>query len=257
MSEQQSQPASERADGSEEQGAQSATGWSSAFKSNAWTDLALVLPVFLGYHLGVVLLRVRNAADIVTEQLTRLAERHIAAYWGITLAIGVAMVAILMVLGRGQAFDRKRFAVVAAEGVVYAMLMRAAAGYAVGALPLAGAAGAGMPSGVWAGVVMSLGAGLYEEIAFRVGLFGLGALAIRAVFGGFVKLGFNLGWAVVAAAVFAGWHYIGALGDSWDLRTFVFRFVCGLVLTSIYALRGFAPAVWTHVLFDVWVLTLS
>lgn len=29
---------------------------------------------------------------------------------------------------------------------------------------------------------------------------------------------------------------------------------CGLVLTAIYAFRGFAPAVWTHALYDVWVM---
>ena len=30
--------------------------------------------------------------------------------------------------------------------------------------------------------------------------------------------------------------------------------VLGLVLTLIYATRGFAAAVWTHALYDVWVL---
>jgi hypothetical protein len=64
------------------------------------------------------------------------------------------------------------------------------------------------------------------------------------------------GWAVVAASVFAGWHYVGALGDPWSLQTFVFRAVCGLVLTAIFAFRGFAPAVWTHALYDVWVMVI-
>ncbi len=39
-----------------------------------------------------------------------------------------------------------------------------------------------------------------------------------------------VGWAVVAAAVFSGWHYVGSLGDPWNLPSFVFRMVCGLVL---------------------------
>jgi hypothetical protein len=67
---------------------------------------------------------------------------------------------------------------------------------------------------------------------------------------------FKLGWGVVAAAVFSGWHYIGSLGDSFDMTSFVFRWVCGLVFTVIYWFRGFAPAVWTHALYDVWVLVL-
>ena len=63
-------------------------------------------------------------------------------------------------------------------------------------------------------------------------------------------------WAVIAAAVFAGWHYVGALGDDFSIESFAFRAVCGLVLTAIYAFRGFAPAVWTHALYDVWVMVL-
>ena len=145
-----------------------------------------------------------------------------------------------------------------AEGVLYAVLMRAAAAYAVGSLPMGDLLPLGklVLPGRWAGVVMSLGAGFYEEVAFRVGLFGVGALAIRAVFGGVFKLSANLIWAFIAAAVFAGWHHVGPLGEPFELRSFVFRLVCGLCFTAIYVFRGFAPAVWTHALYDIWVLAL-
>jgi hypothetical protein len=66
----------------------------------------------------------------------------------------------------------------------------------------------------------------------------------------------TLGWAVLSAAVFSGWHYVGALGDAFEPKSFVFRLVCGLVFTLIYHFRGFAPAVWTHALYDIWVLVL-
>jgi Type II CAAX prenyl endopeptidase Rce1-like len=226
-------------------------------KSNAWTDLALVMPIFLGYHLGVVLLKVRNAADLVTAELTKLAESHIGLYWALTLAIGGGMVGVLWILGRGDTFDRRRFFYIALEGVLYAFVMRAAAFYVVGALTLDLPALAKGVDGRVSGVILSMGAGLYEEIAFRVALFGLGALAIRAVFGGIAKWGLTLGWAVIAACVFAGWHYVGALGDPWSFKTFAFRATCGLFLTAVYAFRGFAPAVWTHTLYDVWAMVLN
>lgn len=222
-------------------------------KSDALTDLALTLPIFVIYHLGVVFMPIRNAADPVTAELRALASQSLVTYAGLTLAIGAAFVVVLAILGRGHALQTKRFALVATEGVLYAILMRFAGAYAVGSLRL-GPPGGG---GVFSGVVMSMGAGFYEEIAFRVGLFGLGAMGIRFLVGkGLVGVVMMTGWALVAAAVFAGWHYVGALGDPFDVRSFVFRMVCGLVLTAIYVFRGFAPAVWTHALYDVWVMVL-
>ena len=104
---------------------------------------------------------------------------------------------------------------------------------------------------------MSLGAGVYEELVFRVGLYGLGAALLLFLFNvtsALRKLVFRLVWAVAAALVFSAWHYVGELGDPFDLLTFAFRGVCGLIFTLIYQFRGFAPAVWTHALYDLWVL---
>lgn len=224
-----------------------------AEKSDALTDLALTLPIFVLYHLGVVFMPIRNAADPVTAELRALASQSLVTYAGLTIAIGLAFVVVLAILGRGHALQTKRFALVATEGVLYAILMRFAGAYAVGSLRLGPPGGGGM----FSGVVMSMGAGFYEEIAFRVGLFGLGAMGIKFLAGkGLVGVVMMTGWALVAAAVFAGWHYVGALGDPFDVRSFVFRMVCGLVLTAIYVFRGFAPAVWTHALYDVWVMVL-
>lgn len=224
-----------------------------AFKSNAVTDLALTMPIFVAYHLGVITLNVRNAADLFTQKLVEMAERNILVYWGMTLAIGAIIFVGLSVLGAGAAFDKKRFVLVAIEGVLYAVLMRTAAIYAVGALPMSNADALGGPI---PGIVMSLGAGFYEEVAFRVVLFGGGVLAMSLLFGGLSKLLLATVWGVVCAAVFSGWHYVGPMGDPWNLHTFVFRAVCGLTFTLIFVLRGFAPAVWTHALYDVWVLVL-
>jgi membrane protease YdiL (CAAX protease family) len=61
-------------------------------------------------------------------------------------------------------------------------------------------------------------------------------------------------WALVSSVAFSAWHYVGDLGDPFELRSFVFRAVCGLVFTAIYSFRGFAPAVWTHTIYDAWVM---
>jgi hypothetical protein len=228
-------------------------------RSDPWSDLALTLPLFVIYHLGVIFLPVRNAADIVTLELVKLADNNLATYGGLTLAIGLVFVAVLAVLGRHRELRWERFVWAAGEGILYSVAMRLAAAYVVGKLKLAGGevpAGA-EPPGVFASVVLAVGAGFYEEIAFRVVLFGLGAKVLR-LFAEPIPVYqarlLTLGWALVAAAVFSGWHYVGALGDPFELRSFVFRCVCGIVFTLIYVFRGFGPAVWTHAIYDIWVL---
>jgi hypothetical protein len=222
-------------------------------KSSAWTDLGLTLPIFVVYHLGVMFLPVRNAADVVTQELVALAHHDRIAYAGLTVGLGALFVAALLLLGRGDKLLRwQSFAWLALEGIVYAIGMRLVAAAVVGELFLA----AGV-EGRFTGFIMSLGAGLYEEVAFRVVLFGLGLACLRVLLrpkSVFQRWSVSLGWALVCALVFSAWHHVGAYGDALDARVFVFRAVCALVFTLIYATRGFAPTVWTHVSYDVWVL---
>lgn len=221
-------------------------------KSSARTDLGLTLPIFVLYHLGVMFLPVRNAADVVTQELVALAHNDRIAYAGLTVGAGALFVAVLLMLGRGQSLRWQSFAWLAAEGVAYAIAMRLVANAVIGELFLA----AGI-EGSFTGFVMSLGAGLYEEIAFRVVLFGLGLSCLRVLFRPATRwrrVLLGLGWAVVCAVIFSAWHHVGTLGDAFDARVFVFRTVCALVFTLIYLTRGFAPVVWTHVIYDVWVL---
>jgi len=238
-----------------------------ASKPGAWNELALTLPVFLAYQLGVVFLDVRNATDLVTERLLELSHGDRLGYLELTGGIGLVTVVAFGVLGRGQALRIGRLVQTCLEGATYATAMGTASSWVVGKL----FAGVRPPAvaGPITGLVMALGAGFYEELAFRVILFGVGAkILVRLLSNqrvGFVQdvaplrasaivvMGL---WAVVCAAVFSAVHYTGPLGDSFELRSFVARALLGLALTLVYATRGFAAAVWTHVLYDVWVLVL-
>jgi hypothetical protein len=209
---------------------------------------------------------VQNATDIVTAPLLRLAEGSKWTYLGITAAIGIAFATTFALLGRGHAFHPRKFLQIAVEGVVYAFFMRFGASFLVGKL----FAGNIKQEGSLVGLVMSLGAGFYEELAFRVVLFGLGAkLLIWLVARQKVDLvaaetlrptlrvaTLMFIWAFVCAATFSAVHYLGSYADAFELTSFTFRMFLGLALTLIYVTRGFAAAVWTHALYDVWVLVL-
>ena len=224
--------------------------------SGPLTDLALTLPIFIAYHLGVVLLPMRNAADWVTRSLIDLADRSLVYYSALTVAIGAIYVGILLIAGRGKTMRWQAFTWLIAESGGYAFAMQSLASYAVGRLSLVGTDAVLTEVSPFAGLILSLGAGFYEEVAFRVLLFGLGFKALTVLFPlhGFKRLAVWLAWGVGTSLFFSLWHYLGPLADPLDLRTFVFRAVCGLVFIVIYQLRGFAPAVWTHALYDIWVL---
>jgi len=225
--------------------------------SGPLADLALTLPVFVVYHLGVVWMDVQNAADVVTRELKALASSSLVAYSGLTLTIGAVFAGVLLVLGRGHTLRWQRFALIFAEGILYAIAMRLVASYVVGKVHLDAGVTIAPQLGFLTAVVLSLGAGLYEEIAFRVGLYGVGRKLVLAMMPEALpgqRLMVSMGWALLSAAVFSGWHYFGPFGEPFELRSFVFRWVCGVVFTLIFVFRGFAPVVWTHALYDIWVL---
>lgn len=103
-------------------------------------------------------------------------------------------------------------------------------------------------------LALSLGAGLYEELFFRVILVSLFIFLFNKVF-------HNKKWASVTAAVvlsallFSAVHYTGSMGDFFTLNSFFFRFIFGMILNGIYVARGFGVAAWTHALYDVMVIT--
>ncbi|MBO6793025.1 MAG: CPBP family intramembrane metalloprotease [Balneolaceae bacterium] len=103
-------------------------------------------------------------------------------------------------------------------------------------------------------LALSLGAGLYEELFFRVILVSLFILIFNKLFN-------NKKWASVTAAVvlsallFSAVHYTGSMGDFFTLNSFFYRFLFGLILNGIYVARGFGVAAWTHALYDVLVIT--
>lgn len=100
---------------------------------------------------------------------------------------------------------------------------------------------------------LSLGAGLYEELVFRVILVGglaflLGQVTSRKEISYVVA-------AVVGAFLFSAVHYIGPFGDPLQVGSFLFRFLFGLAMNVIFLLRGFGVAAWTHAIYDVFVVT--
>lgn len=223
------------------------------------TNLFLVLPVYLFYQLGVLFtLRrgpsgayqwVGNGVDFLTGTLLSLSGGSLAVYAGVTSAVGAALGGLTLWARRRSKLSPRLFIPVVIESGVYALLMAAGVGALVSSLGLGVLDGLSLPA-QW---VSSAGAGLHEELVFRLGLFhGLAYLAVP-------RLGRWAGWSlalVVSATLFSAMHYLGPLGDRLTVESFVFRLFLGIVLSGVYRFRGFAIAVWTHFLYDVLYFTL-
>jgi hypothetical protein len=102
-------------------------------------------------------------------------------------------------------------------------------------------------------LMVSLGAGLYEELLFRVIL--VSALdRVGRLLLGWSPWAAGAGATLLGAAIFSAFHYVGPYGDAFQLQSFVFRMIGGVFFSGLYLLRGFGVDAWTHALYDVFIL---
>ena len=98
-------------------------------------------------------------------------------------------------------------------------------------------------------ILTFIGAGLYAEVLFRLGLCG-GLVLLRR--GGQWPWGGGGGWGGGAGArACAGAHHAGPYGEPMRADYFVFRTVAGLYFTLLFVARGFGIAVGAHAGYDV------
>lgn len=224
---------------------------------NLLTSLVLVFPLFLIYQVGVLFtLPVLNGADFLTILLLRNLGLSMAAYLGYTAVVAVGFAVAVAVLRKKQRFQSRVILPVLVESAIYALTMGSLIVFVMtrvfGISPrLAG--GMIAEQGLGTRFVMSLGAGVYEEAVFRLGIMTGAAVLLEKVAG----LGRWIALALALAAssvLFSAMHHIPPYGDPLSLGVFTFRVLAGVFFGLIYWFRGFAVAVYTHALYDVYVL---
>lgn len=100
-------------------------------------------------------------------------------------------------------------------------------------------------------LVGSLGAGIFEELVFRLGLMSLLVwLWLRAanVFRMPRAVG-GVAAVVISAVLFSLHHH---LREPWDQGVFMFRAMAGVLLGFLFWFRGFGVCVYTHAMYDVY-----
>ena len=228
-------------------------------------SLVFALPLLLAYEALAALAphtaagEIRNGADVILKELfIAVAGVYGPLLFGVTLAFGSVWLVARDLRARGGGIRPGVFAAMALEATVLAALFGVVVGTLTARLlhllpALAIDTGPVDALSLRTKVMVSLGAGLYEELLFRV-------LLVSALAWGARRL---LAWGpassgllavTVSATIFSAFHYLGPYGDPLRLDSFVFRLLSGLFFSALYLLRGFGITAWTHALYDLMIV---
>ena len=101
-----------------------------------------------------------------------------------------------------------------------------------------------------ADVTLSIGAGIYEELVFRLVL-----ISVLVIIGAdLLRLpheATTLAAVLVAAALFAAHHHRPMGSEDFTLYRFVFRTMAGVYLGAVFVFRGYGPAAGLHIAYNL------
>jgi hypothetical protein len=103
-------------------------------------------------------------------------------------------------------------------------------------------------------IVLSLGAGIYEELVFRL----VGLIVLHMLLIDILRLPRTWGYAamvLITSLVFAQYHYWG--GEAFAWRSFVFRTIAGAYFAALFLFRGFGITAFTHSCYDIFLIALG
>jgi hypothetical protein len=219
----------------------------------------LALPLAV-YEVGTWWLASRTGVATGVQILAFSYVRQFLAMWGATAAFLPAL-AVVVILLAWHMVRRDRWRV--PLGVLATM----AAESVLLALPLLGLAqlmGWHLPLGptysehdtLIRGVILSFGAGIYEELVFRLAAIALLSLLLVDV------LQMDRRWAVVlmvvlSAAGFSAYHHLGPGAPPFAWRDFTFRGLCGAYFCLLLIHRGFGITAGSHASYDIFCAALA
>lgn len=223
-------------------------------------SLVFALPLLLLYEglsaalTGSAVEGVRNGADVLLKTLfVALGGREGLYVFGALLLGGGAFLVWRDRRAAREPWQPGVLGLMLLESAAYASVFGVVVGWLTAlvlrvplGLSIGGVASLGLPTQL----VVSLGAGLYEELAFRVLLVG-GLVRLFLVLSPAGRGAATVLAVVVSALIFSGFHYVGPLGDRFAVPSFTFRAIAGVAFSVLYVTRGFGIAAWTHALYDL------
>jgi membrane protease YdiL (CAAX protease family) len=208
-------------------------------------SLAFIAPLLITYEVGVLWMGVRpNGADDFMRRLLDLFG------FGQHFLLPGLMVAILLgwhYLSRQPwQLSGGVLSAMAVESILLGLCVRVIA-FALN--EIAGLAIGGKIQSIAGNAVGYLGAGIYEELLFRLILLSLLAWAFRHA-GASPRVGMIVA-VVLSSLLFAAAHHVGPFGEPFHWFAFLFRTLAGVFFSVVYVYRGFGIAAGSHAAYDI------
>ena len=212
----------------------------------------LSLPLIFLYEAGVFLINsddlyvLRNGADVLIRNL--LESMGILGIYSTAIILFIGFFLVLFLQRKtllSSTFKKEFLPFMVLESLVWGLFLYVS----MGVLRQMFFAN---PSGrVWFGqIVMSLGAGIYEEILFRLLLIIIITKILKLIFN-WREFACQCYSILIAACFFSLFHFVGVYADTPDISLFFIRFFGGCFLGCLFLLRGFGITSYTHCLYDL------
>jgi hypothetical protein len=219
-------------------------------------SLVLIFPLLLAYEIGVLFGGRVNGADLVTRAMFNAAGSR-TAYLAIYALVAVGFLVWIRHTRRWGTLRLELAGPVILEAALYALTLGALVSLIVDRLVLrlpGHLFGLGLTG---SSMISALGAGVHEELVFRLALIA-GLIALARPVARLLGQRITVVLAVAASSlVFAAAHHVGAHGEPWTVHAFAFRAVAGAAFAAMFWFRSLAHAVYAHVLYDVLVAATS
>lgn len=254
--------------------------------SRPLTSLLFVLPLLAIYEVGMISLQadqMRNGADVWLRH--SLQHLGFSQYFLLPLLTCSVLLAWHHLRDEQWHANRRVLATMAVESLALAAALlvwaqglsrfmqqchiqwaNAAARCApIAQLPTRSPCALGVTEDKWGLAIGMLGAGIYEELLFRLMLIPLLITALKPLTScGRTRL---ISAVVISSLLFSAahyqweiqlgnWHWIREFGDAFAWTTFLFRASAGLFFAGLFVTRGFGIAVGAHALYDLLVVWL-
>ena len=224
------------------------------YSRSAYYSAVAALPLLVIYEILIVLSQsrywgIRNAADVWIRTFLMAFDLQAQHLTFVLIGISLALIPIAKSRARGIKLKANYFALMFAECLAFSLVLGVVL---QSILRLGGLSSGGPGSGLMQNLALSVGAGLFEEIIFRVILLNLLFLLLSPLLR--KKVVAAVVSVLLASFLFSLSHYVGTMADTWQLYSFMFRWAAGLLFTVLYFVRGFAITAYTHALYDIWVL---